>query len=75
MENSGRIRKEDSKVRPRFNYTCRHQPRVDVMTYVAPQGIQVPSKQGLGLGNHPDSLRLKNYMARHSTSMSVGGPH
>ena len=38
---------------------------VDVMTYVALKYSGFDKRKVLGLGNHLDSLRLKNYMARH----------
>jgi malate dehydrogenase len=38
---------------------------VDVMTYVAYKTSGFPRKRVLGLGNHMDSLRLKNMLAKH----------
>lgn len=38
---------------------------VDVMTYVALKYSGFDKNKVLGLGNHLDSLRFKNYMARH----------
>jgi len=38
---------------------------VDVMTYVAYKSSGFPRKRVLGLGNHMDSLRLKNMLAKH----------
>ncbi|MCK9151618.1 malate dehydrogenase [Methanobacterium alcaliphilum] len=38
---------------------------VDVMTYVALKNSGFPSSRVFGLGNHLDSLRLRNYMAEH----------
>ncbi|BDZ69361.1 malate dehydrogenase [Methanobacterium ferruginis] len=38
---------------------------VDVMTYVAYKASGFPRNRVIGLGNHLDSLRLKNVIARH----------
>ncbi|MGF7117930.1 malate dehydrogenase [Methanobacterium oryzae] len=38
---------------------------VDVMTYVALKASGFSKNRVFGLGNHLDSLRFKNYMARH----------
>jgi malate dehydrogenase len=38
---------------------------VDVMTYVAYKASGFPRNRVIGLGNHLDSLRLKNLIARH----------
>lgn len=38
---------------------------VDVMTYVAHKASGFPRNRVIGLGNHLDSLRLKNLIARH----------
>jgi malate dehydrogenase len=38
---------------------------VDVMTYVAYKTSGFPRKRIIGLGNHMDSLRLKNMLAKH----------
>ncbi len=38
---------------------------VDVMTYVALKASGFKKNKVFGLGNHLDSLRFKNYMARH----------
>jgi malate dehydrogenase len=38
---------------------------VDVMTYVAYKTSGFPRKRVIGLGNHMDSLRLKNMLSKH----------
>ena len=38
---------------------------VDIMTYVAYKASEFPRNRVLGLGNHLDSLRLKNLVAKH----------